>query len=90
MGPPQLSVFNLPWEEINKTVCVSLGCINTVIAADVVYDKDLFDYLISALNNLSDYCKVENFIFSCTERNRDTLTLFQEKVGKWLSDIYSL
>lgn len=82
LGPPHISVLNLPWEEIDETVCQALGPISNVIAADIVYDKDLFDYLIGAINNLSIFCGVHNFIFSCTERNPETLNLFRDKIGK--------
>lgn len=82
MGPPSISIFNLPWEDIDMSLCRSLSAIENVIAADVVYDKDLFDYLISALKNLSEFCNVRNFIFACTERNPETLNLFREKIGK--------
>lgn len=75
-------MLNLPWEEIEETVCRALGPISCVIAADIVYDKDLFDYLIGAINNLSMFCGVQNFIFACTERNPETLNLFRDKIGK--------
>lgn len=77
-----MSVLNLPWEDIDKTVCNALGPISNVIAADIIYDKDLFDYLIDAINNLWTVCGVNSFIFSCTVRNPETLNLFQEKIGK--------
>lgn len=74
--------MNLPWEEIDQKSCQALGPISTVIAADIVYDKELFEFLIGALNNLSRFCEVQNFIFSCTERNPETLKLFCVKIGK--------
>ncbi|KAJ8917793.1 hypothetical protein NQ315_010699 [Exocentrus adspersus] len=75
-------VLNLPWEEINKESCRELRTINTVIAADVVYDSELFDPLITALKCLAGVCSVDQFIFSCTERNKNTLEEFLERIRK--------
>lgn len=82
-GPPRISVLNLPWEEIDQKLCQVLGTISMVIAADIVYDKDLFEFLIGAVNNLGTFCDVHEFIFSCTERNAETLKIFHEKIGKY-------
>lgn len=78
-------MLNLPWEEINETNCKILGTLQTVFAADIVYDQNLFKHLIFAIKNLSEFCDVENFIFSCTERNSSTLNSFQAKMGMLLT-----
>lgn len=83
-------MLDLPWEEIDEAVCNSLGSLDTIIAADVVYDKDLISYLIGALKSLSHFCRVEKIIFSCTERNPDTLKLFQEKISKLLIRLFDM
>lgn len=82
IGPPKISVLNIPWEEIDQKFCQALGPVNTVIAADIIYDKDLFGFLMGAINNLYNFCDVHEFIFSCTERNPETLKLFHEIIGK--------
>lgn len=89
LGPPQITVLNLPWEEVNRAACEALGPINHVIAADVVFDKDLFEHLIGALNKLLTFCSVQSFIFACTVRNPETLNNFKEKIGKFELITYS-
>lgn len=71
-----VKVLNLPWEKIDKDICEKLGNIEKVVAADVIYDSDLFKPLINAIKCLGSCCNVQEFIFSCTERNKDTLNEF--------------
>ncbi|XP_018562799.1 protein-lysine N-methyltransferase EEF2KMT isoform X2 [Anoplophora glabripennis] len=82
LGKSDVFVLSLPWEEVNKESCRKLGTINKVIAADVVYDSELFNPLISALKCLVSVCSVDEFIFSCTERNKSTLEDFLVRVGE--------
>ncbi|KAG5884909.1 hypothetical protein JTB14_034107 [Gonioctena quinquepunctata] len=69
-------VLNLPWEEIKQEECETLGAVEIVIAADIIYDDELFEPLVNAMKCLAEFCKVEEFIFSCTERNPITLASF--------------
>ncbi|KAJ8947219.1 hypothetical protein NQ318_001505 [Aromia moschata] len=80
-------VLDLPWEHINETECRKLGSIHKVVAADVVFDSDLFEPLINAIKSLAKFSNVEEFIFSCTERNRETLEAFVKQVEEALFDI---
>ncbi|XP_023021187.2 protein-lysine N-methyltransferase EEF2KMT [Leptinotarsa decemlineata] len=73
-------VLNLPWEEIDEGECKKLGTVETIIAADIVYDDELFEPLIKAMKNLAVFSGVEEFIFSCTERNPSTLDTFLRKM----------
>lgn len=79
----QLSVLNLPWEEVDDGVCKELGRIDLILAADVVYDSGLFKPLIGALKNISKTCEVEDIVFACTERNPETLERFLQEIGKY-------
>uniref|UniRef100_A0A6P7G9R3 Protein-lysine N-methyltransferase EEF2KMT-like n=1 Tax=Diabrotica virgifera virgifera TaxID=50390 RepID=A0A6P7G9R3_DIAVI len=74
--PSTISILNLPWENITPSICKDLGVIEKVIAADIIYDNDLFQSLINAMKGLKEYCGVEEFIFACTERNSETLEEF--------------
>lgn len=86
-----MSILNLPWEDFNSEICKDLGAIDKVIAADIVYDTDLFESLMNAIKCLKDYCGVEEFIFSCTERNSETLDEFLTLMSKSLFvNIYNL
>ncbi|CAH1185685.1 unnamed protein product [Phyllotreta striolata] len=71
-----VSVFNLPWEDFDMEICKDLGNIDVVIGADIIYDKDLFQSLLNAMRRLKEFCGVKKFIFSCTERNVETLEGF--------------
>lgn len=77
-----LSILNLPWETVNETVCRQLGKLDTIIAADIVYDSELFESLIDALKNLSKFSGVLQYIFCCTVRNPSTFEEFLVKMGK--------
>lgn len=79
----QLSVLNLPWEEVDDGVCKELGRIDLILAADVVYDSGLFKPLIGALKNISKTCEVEDIVFACTERNPETLEKFLQEISKY-------
>lgn len=75
-------VFNLPWEDLSKDLCQTIGHVDTIIAADVVYDKSIFKPLINAIDFLFKYCGASEFILSCTERNPETLREFLLLLGK--------
>lgn len=70
-----ISVLNLPWEEINQDKCRNLGNIDVVIASDVVYDSDLFHPLTDAIKCLL-VCGAQEVYLACTERNKNTLDGF--------------
>ncbi|CAH1155806.1 unnamed protein product [Phaedon cochleariae] len=76
VGPPDTYVLKLPWEEVNIEECHKLGVIDSIIAADIVYDEDSFVALVGALKCLTESCSVKRVIFSCTERNPETLKSF--------------
>ncbi|VEN49115.1 unnamed protein product [Callosobruchus maculatus] len=76
---PEIAIFNLPWEDVVEETCKQIGEIDIIIAADIVYDEDLFADLLEAMRNFSRYCDVKEFIFACTERNPGTL-------GKFIKD----
>ncbi|KAJ8961059.1 hypothetical protein NQ314_005989 [Rhamnusium bicolor] len=90
LGNSNIFVLNLPWDDINEEECLKLGPINKVIAADVVYDTELFEPLITALKCLGNFCAVEEFIFSCTERNQQTLETFIKQISKLLFSFFKL
>ncbi|XP_063918102.1 protein-lysine N-methyltransferase EEF2KMT-like [Zophobas morio] len=77
----EVHVLNLPWEDVCREFCQTLGQVDIVVAADVVYDKTIFEPLISAVECLFKYCSVKQFILSCTERNEDTLEKFLSLIG---------
>ncbi|KAH1003896.1 protein-lysine N-methyltransferase EEF2KMT [Dendroctonus ponderosae] len=68
----RVSLMNLSWDNIDCTAIAALGKIDFVLAADVVYDPELFQHLLNALKMADGECN----IFACTERNPDTLNLF--------------
>ncbi|CAH0554386.1 unnamed protein product [Brassicogethes aeneus] len=71
-----VGVLNISWEKFDEKTCKKIGNIDKVIATDIVYDSDLFEPLFHALNTLAEYCRVKEFIFCCTERNKETLNSF--------------
>jgi predicted nicotinamide N-methyase len=77
----KVSVLNLAWEDISPEFCQRLGHVDQIVAADVVYDNSLFKPLVSAVDNLFNYCGTEQFILSCTERNGETLNAFIQLLG---------
>jgi predicted nicotinamide N-methyase len=77
----KVSVLNLAWEDISSEFCQRLGHVDQIVAADVVYDNSLFKPLVSAVDNLFNYCSTEQFILSCTERNGETLNAFIQLLG---------
>nr|CAH7724492.1 unnamed protein product [Callosobruchus chinensis] len=79
---PEIAIFNLPWEDVVEETCKQIGEIDMIIAADIVYDEDLFADLLEAMRNFSRYCDVKDFIFACTERNPGTLDKFIKDAGK--------
>jgi predicted nicotinamide N-methyase len=78
----KVSVLNLAWEDISPEFCQRLGHVDQIVAADVVYDNSLFKPLVSAVDNLFNYCGTEQFILSCTERNGETLNAFIQLLGQ--------
>nr|CAI5864178.1 unnamed protein product [Callosobruchus analis] len=79
---PEIAIFNLPWEDAVEETCEQIGEIDMIIAADIVYDEDLFADLLKAMRNFSRYCDVKEFIFACTERNPETLGNFIKDAEK--------
>lgn len=77
-----ISVLNLPWEDVDHSVAEKINNIDLVLAADVVYDSDLFCSLIQALTCISNSCNVQDIVFACTERNPDTLKEFLDQMGE--------
>ncbi|CAH2004945.1 unnamed protein product [Acanthoscelides obtectus] len=84
---PSVAILNLPWEDVVEDTCKQIGEIDIIIAADIVYDADLFGPLLQAMRNFSKYCNVEEFIFACTERNPGTLDKFKRELGKGYNEI---
>ncbi|XP_076250013.1 protein-lysine N-methyltransferase EEF2KMT [Rhynchophorus ferrugineus] len=72
----EISVLKLPWEEVDEDLSLKLGEIDIILAADVVYDNELFKPLLQALRIISKYCKSKQIILACTERNTSTLEEF--------------
>lgn len=72
-----ISVLNLPWEQVTKEKCTSLGKIDVIIASDVVYDSHLFHPLADAIKCLL-VCGAEVAYLACTVRNKTTLDGFVE------------
>lgn len=81
-----ISVLNLPWEEIDDTTCDAIRPVDTILAADVVYDSELFPSLVRGLKLLWDRCGVKQIVFACTERNPETLATFLHQIGKGFKD----
>lgn len=81
-----ISVLNLPWEEIDDTACDAIGPVDTILAADVVYDSELFPSLVRGLKLLWGRCEVKQIVFACTERNPETLATFLHQIGKDFKD----
>lgn len=69
-------VLNLPWEVINAEKCASLGKIDVIIAADVVYDSELFHPLADAIKCLLSSSGAQETFLACTKRNQRTLNDF--------------
>ncbi|XP_030751811.1 protein-lysine N-methyltransferase EEF2KMT [Sitophilus oryzae] len=78
----KLSALNLPWEEVDLSICNKIGNIDIILAADVVYDSDLFSSLLNSLQCFAKYCKTKDIIFACTERNPETLNSFLKCIGE--------
>lgn len=70
------TVLKLPWEEVDAEKCRSLGKIDVIIAADVVYDFQLFHPLADAIKCLSSSGGAQETYLACTERNKNTLDGF--------------
>lgn len=77
-----ISVLNLPWEEIDDPACDALGTVDTILAADVVYDSELFPSLVRGLKLIWSRCGVKQIVFACTERNSETLATFLHQIGQ--------
>ncbi|CAG9765509.1 unnamed protein product [Ceutorhynchus assimilis] len=75
-------VLNLAWQNVNEHL-YDLDKIDYILAADVVYDTDLFQTLIEALRIVSEKCGVEDVVFACTERNQETLREFLQQIKKY-------
>lgn len=75
-----VEVRKLPWEIVDEKLCKTFGNVDTLIAADVVYDSDLF---LPLINTLKCFLKsgVSEVFLACTVRNRNTLNHFLEAVG---------
>lgn len=82
MGKTRVSLMNLSWDNVDCPVLASLGKIDLLLAADVVYDPELFPHLLNALKMADAECN----IFACTERNPDTLNLFLKEAGEFLDN----
>lgn len=78
----KVSVLNLPWELIDAENCQSFGKIDVVIAADVVYDSQLFHPLVDAIKCLCSSAAQEVYL-ACTERNKSTLDDFLEVLSRF-------
>lgn len=76
-----VEVHNLPWEAINEEVCHEIGKVDVIVAADVIYDSDLFLSLINAIKCFL-LNGTERALLACTERNQDTLANFLRLLGK--------
>lgn len=75
-----VEVHKLPWEIVDQKVCKTFGKVDLIIAADVVYDADLFLPLVNALKCFLT-CGTEQVFLACTERNKDTLDNFFGVLG---------
>lgn len=78
-----VKVFDIPWEDLSADFCQKLGHIDILVAADVVYDKTIFNPLNNAVNCLFENCAIEEFILACTERNSETLEEFLGLLSKF-------
>lgn len=78
----EIRVEKLAWQDVNVNVCKSFNKIDYILAADVVYDEDLFEPLINTLTLFFVNCQVDKAIFACTVRNKLTLDKFLEKISK--------
>lgn len=76
-----VEVYNLPWEAINEEVCHEIGKVDVIVAADVIYDCDLFLSLINAIKCFL-LNGTERALLACTERNENTLVNFLELLCK--------
>lgn len=70
-----VEVHKLAWEEVDENYCKNLGKVDVIIAADVVYDPDLFVPLANTLKCFLLSGTLAIF-FACTERNKETLEQF--------------
>ncbi|XP_060527707.1 protein-lysine N-methyltransferase EEF2KMT [Cylas formicarius] len=78
----EVRVLNLPWEEVDSEWCKKIGQLDYIVAADIVYDIELFKPLFRALVLLTKFCHVPELIFACTERNASTLKHFLEVINE--------
>lgn len=78
-----VEVYKLLWENIDEKVCKKFGEVELVIAADVVYDSDLFVPLANALRCFL-ICGTSEVLLACTERNKNTLDHFFAILSKLL------
>lgn len=77
----EIGILNLPWEDIegNQSELLHKCHIDTILAADVVYDSTIFESLIKCLKILFKiYCDSSlQFILSQTIRNHETFDNFK-------------
>lgn len=70
-----ITVLNLPWEEITAEKCATLGQIDIIVASDVVYDPQLFHPLADAIRCF--LLAGAHFAYlACTKRDATTLKEF--------------
>lgn len=77
----QIEILNLPWEKVTEEVAENLAP-DILLAADVVYDPDLFESLATAIQYFLLNKKTCKAILACTERNQETLNKFLLVIGK--------
>lgn len=85
-GDTKIIALNLPWEDVDNKKA-DLIKPNVIVAADIIYDKDLFVPLLNALECFAKNGNVE-IVLACTERNEETLTMFLNAASKLMSSIY--
>ncbi|KAL3269942.1 hypothetical protein HHI36_008998 [Cryptolaemus montrouzieri] len=76
----EIEVRELSWEKTTNDSCRTFGSVDCILAADVVYDSDLFDPLLNTLLAFFENGTKEAII-AYTERNSDTLSNFWKVCG---------
>ncbi|GFG35445.1 hypothetical protein Cfor_09103 [Coptotermes formosanus] len=73
----EIGVINLPWEAIPLSDVIDRLCPEVILAADVVYDLNLFPVLCQAFSHLllGRPCVL---LLACTVRNQETLDTFMQ------------